>query len=56
VDKAGYPKEFIFKGAGYGHGTGMCQIGAVGMATEGKTYKEIIRFYFPGTDFLELDK
>jgi stage II sporulation protein D len=56
TDKSGYPKEFVIKGAGYGHGTGMCQIGAVGMATEGRSFREIIQFYFPGTDLLELDK
>ena len=53
-DKSGYPENFIFKGAGFGHGTGMCQIGAVGMAISGKNYREILEFYFHGTEIKEL--
>jgi stage II sporulation protein D len=37
------------RGKGYGHGAGLCQAGAYEMATEGKTEKEILNFYFPGT-------
>jgi len=55
-DKKGYPSYFIFKGAGFGHGTGMCQIGACGMADTGKDFTEILDFYFPGTRVSELDK
>jgi stage II sporulation protein D len=33
---------------GYGHGVGMCQYGADGMATQGRRYTEIIAYYFPG--------
>jgi len=40
---------FIFDGKGYGHGVGLCQWGAQQMAKEGKTYKEILSFYYPGT-------
>jgi stage II sporulation protein D len=36
-------------GKGYGHGAGLCQAGAYEMAMEGKTEKEILNFYFPGT-------
>lgn len=36
-------------GSGYGHGVGMSQYGAINMAKEGKSYKEILDFYFPGT-------
>jgi stage II sporulation protein D len=42
--------KYIFKGAGWGHGVGMCQEGAKGMALSGKKYKEIIMHYYPGTD------
>jgi stage II sporulation protein D len=35
---------------GYGHGVGVCQYGADGMAAEGKSYRQIISFYYPGTD------
>lgn len=36
-------------GKGYGHGVGLCQVGAFEMATEGHSYQEILGFYFPGT-------
>ncbi len=41
--------KFIFSGRGYGHGVGMCQWGAKGMAEAGEKYKEILRHYYPGT-------
>ncbi len=40
--------EFLFAGMGYGHGVGMSQYGAKGMAEAGYTYKEIIEYYFTG--------
>lgn len=40
-------------GAGWGHGVGLCQIGAANMAARGATYKEILAFYYPGA---RLDK
>lgn len=43
------------KGNGYGHGVGMSQYGAVEMAKKGFDYKEIIEFYFPGTDIGKLN-
>lgn len=39
-----------FDGKGYGHGVGLCQAGAYEMAKEGKSYRDILRFYFPGTE------
>lgn len=36
-------------GRGYGHGVGLCQAGAREMAAEGKNYRDILAFYFPGT-------
>ena len=36
-------------GSGWGHGVGLCQIGAAVMASEGYTYKEILEHYYPGT-------
>lgn len=39
----------VFKGEGYGHGVGLCQWGALQMAREGKNYKEILSFFYPGT-------
>ena len=44
-----YPSLFHLKGAGWGHGVGMCQIGALGMSLNGKTYLEILNHYFPST-------
>ncbi|MCK4233657.1 SpoIID/LytB domain-containing protein, partial [candidate division WOR-3 bacterium] len=40
---------FHFKGKGLGHGLGMCQWGAKGMAKKGKTAEEILKHYFPKT-------
>lgn len=42
-------ESFILKGHGWGHGVGLCQIGAARMALEGKDYHEILDFYYPGT-------
>ncbi len=41
--------KIIIEGKGYGHGVGMCQFGAMGMAKKGKNYKEILKHYYPGT-------
>ena len=43
------PDEVILHGHGWGHGVGLCQIGAAVMAASGKTYREILSFYYPGT-------
>jgi len=40
---------FHFTGHGLGHGVGLCQWGARGMALEGKKFDQILRFYFPQT-------
>ena len=40
---------FILKGAGWGHGVGLCQIGAAVMAAKGYNYREILNHYYPGT-------
>jgi len=39
----------VFDGTGAGHGVGLCQRGADRMGLEGRTYREILRFYYPGT-------
>ena len=41
--------EVVFRGHGWGHGVGLCQIGAAVMAASGKNYHEILSFYYPGT-------
>jgi stage II sporulation protein D len=45
---------FRFRGAGFGHGLGLCQIGANGMAQSGKSYREILEHYYPGTRVAKL--
>jgi stage II sporulation protein D len=41
---------FVFTGLGWGHGVGMCQWGAKEMAEKGRSYEEILKFFYPGTD------
>ena len=41
--------RFILRGAGWGHGVGLCQIGAAVMAAKGYTYREILQHYYPET-------
>jgi len=41
--------KFTLRGAGYGHGWGMSQYGAYGAARQGKSWKQILAFYYPGT-------
>lgn len=48
-DVSDLPDEVVFTGRGFGHGVGLCQWGAKGMADEGKTYQEILQFYYPGS-------
>lgn len=43
------PSEFLFKGAGWGHGVGLCQIGAAMMGEMGYRFDEILRHYFKAT-------
>jgi stage II sporulation protein D len=40
----------VFEGTGSGHGVGLCQRGAEQMGLEGRTYREILAFYYPGTE------
>jgi stage II sporulation protein D len=46
--------DFVFDGRGQGHGAGLCQWGAAGLAREGKTYREILAHYYPGVDVLRM--
>lgn len=45
--------KFIFIGRGWGHGVGLCQIGAARMALAGKDFREILEFYYPGTKLMK---
>ena len=40
--------RFVLRGAGWGHGVGLCQIGAAVMASQGKDYREILAHYYRG--------
>jgi SpoIID/LytB domain protein len=46
--KDGIPASFILTGAGWGHGVGLCQIGAAMMGEKGYSYTEILSHYFKG--------
>jgi peptidoglycan hydrolase-like amidase len=41
--------RFVLRGAGWGHGVGLCQIGAAVMAEGGTGYRKILEHYYPGT-------
>jgi len=49
------PEAFTFTGAGWGHGVGMCQWGAKGMARAGHTYREILGHYFTDTSVQDIN-
>lgn len=46
--------EVVFTGRGYGHGVGLCQWGAKGMADEGIGYRDILKFYYSDADVVTL--
>lgn len=48
--KDGVPQKFIIKGAGWGHGVGLCQIGAAMMGKQGYRYEEILLHYYKGAE------
>ncbi len=48
-DPTGRISSAVFAGKGWGHGVGLCQVGAYGMAMRGSNYKEILAHYYPGT-------
>ena len=50
VDADGIPARFILTGAGWGHGVGMCQIGAAVMGAKGYTYDQILHHYYHDAD------
>ena len=46
--KAGTVRSISFDGAGFGHGVGMCQTGAIGMAAKGHSPESILKHYYQG--------
>jgi len=53
-DVDGLPMKFVFQGAGWGHGVGLCQIGAAMMALKGFKAEEIVKHYFRGVEVKKL--
>jgi stage II sporulation protein D len=47
-DGEGRVDQFMFTGRGWGHGVGLCQVGAYGMAVAGANYKDILKKYYTG--------
>jgi len=54
LSKKGQSLVLIFWGAGFGHGAGMCQDGAIAMASEGYNWRQITNHYFPNTKIKKL--
>ncbi|MBD5358797.1 MAG: SpoIID/LytB domain-containing protein [Bacteroides sp.] len=48
--------KFIFHGAGWGHGVGLCQIGAAMMAHKGYNYKDILHHYYRDCELLHISR
>jgi stage II sporulation protein D len=47
------PARFELIGAGWGHGVGLCQIGAAVMGEKGYKYNEILRHYYPNSELIK---
>ena len=50
----GLPDKFILTGAGWGHGVGLCQIGAAVMGEKGFQYDDILLHYYQGAQITKL--
>ena len=53
-DENGRVTGFTFLGRGWGHGVGMCQVGAYGLARQGFTYEQILKAYYTGIELTRL--
>ena len=53
-DESGRVTEFIFIGRGWGHGVGMCQVGAYGLAKQGWTTEQILKAYYSGIELTRM--
>jgi len=53
IVKSNTPLTFIFSGSGNGHGVGMSQWGAYGMALQGSRYQDILKYYYQGIDIIK---
>ena len=52
--RSGVPAAFVIRGAGWGHGVGMCQTGAAMMALRGVGYERILQHYYEGVKIKKL--
>ncbi len=50
------PQKFVLTGAGWGHGVGLCQIGAAVMGEKGYSYEAILKHYFNGAELERIYK
>lgn len=50
--KDGSVRQFVITGKGWGHGVGLCQVGAFGMAQAGATYDQILKHFYSGIDLV----
>jgi len=53
-DEGGRVTGFTFLGRGWGHGVGMCQVGAYGLARQGFTYDQILKAYYTGIELTRM--
>jgi stage II sporulation protein D len=53
-DETGRVTGFTFLGRGWGHGVGMCQVGAYGLAKQGFTYDRILKAYYTGIELTRM--
>ena len=48
------PDSFVLHGSGWGHGVGLCQIGAAVMGEQGKPYDKILLYYYRGAEIQKI--
>jgi stage II sporulation protein D len=53
-DDDGRVAEFVFTGRGWGHGVGMCQVGAYGLAKQGWSAEQILKAYYTGIELTRI--
>ncbi len=53
-DDNGHVNEFVFIGRGWGHGVGMCQVGAYGLARQGWSAEQILKTYYSGIELTRM--
>ena len=50
VERSADSQRFVLRGRGWGHGVGLCQIGAAVMSDRGYTYDNILLYYYRGAE------